>query len=86
MPIYEYLCHSCKKQFEKLQKISDIGPVFCVTCGASSTERLISSPQFRLSGQGWYETDFKKSSQKNLKTDDSSNKKSAPESKSPSDE
>ena len=27
---------------------------------------MVSAPNFRLKGQGWYETDFKKDNQKNL--------------------
>jgi predicted nucleic acid-binding Zn ribbon protein len=29
-------------------------------------KKLVSAPNFRLKGEGWYETDFKKDNQKNL--------------------
>jgi predicted nucleic acid-binding Zn ribbon protein len=31
----------------------------CPDCGKSQLRRLMSAPQFRLKGSGWYETDFK---------------------------
>jgi len=30
---------------------------------------LLSAPRFRLKGEGWYETDFKKDNQRNLHGD-----------------
>ena len=29
-------------------------------CGADAVKRQLTAPSFRLSGSGWYETDFKK--------------------------
>ena len=37
MPIYEYVCKSCRKKFEVLRKISDISPVTCPKCGSAET-------------------------------------------------
>lgn len=67
MPIYEYKCQACAYEFECLQKLSD-GPLTdCPQCQASSLVKKISAAGFRLSGSGWYETDFKKGDkQKNL--------------------
>ena len=66
MPIYEYRCKSCGHQLEKLQRMSD--PVLrdCPACNLSDLKRLVSAAGFRLKGSGWYETDFKKGSKKNL--------------------
>lgn len=62
MPIYAFACTSCGHAFDKLQKLSDPDPEVCPNCGASGTiQRQITAPSFRLSGSGWYETDFKKS-------------------------
>jgi predicted nucleic acid-binding Zn ribbon protein len=36
----------------------------CPECGKSKLQRLVSAPQFRLKGSGWYETDFKGDSEK----------------------
>ena len=60
MPIYEYRCGACGHHLEALQKMTD-GPLRkCPDCGRSQLRRLMSAPQFRLKGSGWYETDFKK--------------------------
>ncbi len=59
MPIYEYRCGACGHHLEALQKMSE-GPLRkCPECGKSQLKRLVSAPQFRLKGSGWYETDFK---------------------------
>lgn len=66
MPIYEYRCQSCGHELEKLQRLSDAALTDCPECGKSTLKRLISAAGFRLKGAGWYETDFKKSNQRNL--------------------
>ena len=46
---------------------------------------MVSAPSFRLKGGGWYETDFKTGTKKNIASDDtSSNKKSSTNSSSDS--
>jgi putative FmdB family regulatory protein len=59
MPIYEYQCSKCRHHLEALQKISDKPLRECPECGKHTLARLMSAPMFRLSGSGWYETDFK---------------------------
>lgn len=66
MPIYEYRCQSCGHELEKLQRLSDASLTDCPECGRSALKRLVSAAGFRLKGAGWYETDFKKSNQRNL--------------------
>lgn len=66
MPIYEYQCESCGFGLEKLQRISDEPLKDCPECGKPTLRRLVSAAGFRLKGAGWYETDFKKGSKKNL--------------------
>jgi putative FmdB family regulatory protein len=68
MPIYEYQCEKCHHHLEALQKISDKPLRECPECGKHSLKRLLSAPLFRLSGSGWYETDFKseKETKRNL--------------------
>jgi putative FmdB family regulatory protein len=66
VPIYEYRCESCEHKLEKLQKMSEGDLVDCPECNNPSLKRLVSAPSFRLSGSGWYETDFKKDNQRNL--------------------
>ena len=66
MPIYEYQCGHCGHTFEKLQKHSEAPIMECPHCGELKVSKLLSAPSFRLSGQGWYETDFKKDNKRNL--------------------
>jgi hypothetical protein len=50
--------------------MNDAPLVECPECGEPQLRRLISAPRFRLKGQGWYETDFKKDKQRNLLSSD----------------
>jgi putative FmdB family regulatory protein len=70
VPIYEYACRKCNHALDALQKLGDAPLVECPECGAQELRRLISAPRFRLKGQGWYETDFKKDKQRNLQSSD----------------
>jgi putative FmdB family regulatory protein len=64
MPIYAFECTACGHQFDRLQKMSDPDPAECPECGAQQVKRQLTAPSFRLSGSGWYETDFKKDGDK----------------------
>ena len=66
MPIYEYRCEHCGHELEALQKMSDDPLTDCPECGTASLKKQISAAGFRLKGGGWYETDFKKGSKKNI--------------------
>ncbi|OUS12743.1 transcriptional regulator [Gammaproteobacteria bacterium 53_120_T64] len=59
MPIYEYQCESCKETHEALQKLSDALLTECPNCGEQALKKQLTASAFRLSGSGWYETDFK---------------------------
>jgi putative FmdB family regulatory protein len=63
MPFYEYECQNCKFYSEVMQKISDEPLKKCPSCGKDTMIKLISAPNFRLKGGGWYETDFKSDSE-----------------------
>jgi putative FmdB family regulatory protein len=76
MPIYEYACKNCDHTLDALQKMSEDPLVFCPSCGEPGLKRLISAPRFRLKGEGWYETDFKKGNQRNLVSSDTEAPKS----------
>ena len=78
MPIYEYICQECDHAHEALQKMSDAPLSECPACGQDSLKKKISAAVFRLSGSGWYETDFKSVGQKNLVDSDTKKKESAP--------
>ena len=66
MPIYEYECRSCGHRMEAMHKISDSPLTDCPVCTKSELVKLISATGFRLSGGGWYETDFKTGTKKNV--------------------
>ena len=81
MPIYDYKCSNCDYKLEVIQKISDKPKVVCPKCNKKSLKKLISAPSFRLKGGGWYETDFKTGSKKNLVQSDKKDKKTTETSK-----
>lgn len=64
MPIYVFRCEDCGEQFDRLQKLSDPDPDACPNCGRHHVRRQVTAPAFRLSGSGWYETDFKSDREK----------------------
>ena len=66
MPIYGYACQHCGHTLDALQKMADEPLVDCPECEQPQLKRQLSAPRFRLKGQGWYETDFKKDNQRNL--------------------
>ena len=78
MPIYEYICESCNEMLDALQKISDAPLTDCPNCGTSSLKKKISAPGFRLSGSGWYETDFKSGNKRNVADKGDSSASAAP--------
>jgi len=53
MPVYEYRCTQCLKEFEYQQRMADPPRVECEACGGA-LERLISRTAFQLKGGGWY--------------------------------
>ena len=66
MPIYEYSCQECGHSLEAIQKLADAPLTDCPACGKPSLKKQVSAPSFRLSGGGWYETDFKTGDKKNI--------------------
>jgi putative FmdB family regulatory protein len=77
VPIYEYQCESCSHALEALQKLSDAPLTQCPACGQPTLKKHISAAGFRLSGGGWYETDFKSGKKKNLAGDSNSSSSSS---------
>jgi putative FmdB family regulatory protein len=74
MPIYAFQCAECGHSFDRLQKMSDPDPETCPSCGAHQVKRQLTAPSFRLSGSGWYETDFKKDGDKRRGQDRNQNR------------
>lgn len=66
MPIYEYQCGACDHRMEKIRKFSDEPLTECPSCHKPELKKLVSAAAFRLKGGGWYETDFKTGSKKNV--------------------
>jgi putative FmdB family regulatory protein len=54
MPVYEYKCNACGREFEVQQRMSDPELTDCEVCGKKALERLISRTAFSLKGGGWY--------------------------------
>jgi len=59
MPIYEYLCRSCGKKFEVLQRFSDAPVLIHEECGGE-VDKLISTSALQFKGSGWYVNDYAK--------------------------
>jgi putative FmdB family regulatory protein len=58
MPIYEYRCRKCGKQFEAFQGITDPELKSCKFC-KGRVDKIVSMTSFSLKGSGWYATDYK---------------------------
>jgi putative FmdB family regulatory protein len=74
MPIYAYRCQHCGHELEALQKMSDEPLVQCPECDRPALKKQLTAAAFRLSGSGWYETDFKKGNKRNLAGDEAAAK------------
>jgi putative FmdB family regulatory protein len=57
MPIYEYKCRKCGKDFELFQRITDPALKSCRFC-KGPVQKLMSLSSFHLKGSGWYATDY----------------------------
>jgi putative FmdB family regulatory protein len=57
MPIYEYKCRKCGKEYEMFQGITEPAATTCKYCKGAVT-KLISRSSFHLKGSGWYVTDY----------------------------
>ncbi|MDD5475414.1 MAG: zinc ribbon domain-containing protein [Syntrophales bacterium] len=85
MPIYEYKCEKCGKEFEVFQGISDPAVTSCRFC-KGSVRKQVSLSSFQLKGSGWYVTDYggKKPSEQHQdqSSSEADTKTSSPETKS----
>ena len=68
MAIYEYLCQECGYRDDLIRKMNDASLEICPECKNNSFYKQVSAPTFKLSGSGWYETDFKTVKKDNSET------------------
>jgi putative FmdB family regulatory protein len=58
VPIYDYVCASCRHRIEVIHGINDAGPRFCPSCGAERTmHKALTSPTVHFKGSGWAKKD-----------------------------
>ena len=57
MPIYEYLCASCAKKTEVIQRMNASPPKVCPHCGGK-LKKMASAPAIQFKGSGFYITDY----------------------------
>ena len=58
MPIYEYVCQSCGKEFEEMQRFSDAPLEQCLCEEKAPVQRKVSKSAFHLKGGGWYKDGY----------------------------
>src|SRR2546428_6070309 len=57
MPIYEYVCQSCRRKTEAIQRMGERPLKICPHCGGS-LKKAFSAPAIQFKGSGWYVTDY----------------------------
>ena len=57
MPIYEYKCRKCGRQYEAFQGINEPELKSCKFC-KGNVHKMVSLSSFSLKGSGWYTTDY----------------------------
>ena len=53
MPLYEFKCVHCEKEFEKIVPMGTV-QVNCPDCNAMANKKLSAPGGFQLKGDGWY--------------------------------
>jgi len=76
MPIYKFKCSKCRNVLELLQNFEDSNPVCNCSKNNNMMDKLISiTGRPKFSGSGFYETDYKKKSNKSLEVTNGSKDK-----------
>src|SRR6266545_2185267 len=57
MPIYEYVCQSCGKRTEVIQRYKEKPLRICPHCGGK-LKKAFSAPAVHFKGSGFYTTDY----------------------------
>mgnify|MGYP003679374657 FL=1 len=63
MPLYEYRCEDCGREFTRIARISERDEQECEPCGTRPT-RIVSGGGFILRGDGWARDGYAKSDRK----------------------
>jgi putative FmdB family regulatory protein len=56
VPIYDYICGSCRHRFEVLRGLNEAGPSQCPLCGGA-VSRAFAPPTIVFKGSGWAKVD-----------------------------
>ncbi|HTY40905.1 MAG TPA: FmdB family zinc ribbon protein [Thermoanaerobaculia bacterium] len=75
MPIYEYVCGSCKRKTEVIQRVNDAPLKVCPHCGGK-LKKAISAPAIQFKGSGFYITDYARGSSEGSRKKSESGEKS----------
>ena len=78
MPLYEYRCSTCGHECEQLESVNSPKRQICPKCQANELNRVVSRTHFKLTGSGWYETDFKDKPTKPAAKNESSKNDTSP--------
>src|SRR6266536_4306376 len=57
MPLYEYVCQSCGKKTEVIQRVGERPLKICPHCGGK-LKKAFSAPAIQFKGSGFYITDY----------------------------
>jgi putative FmdB family regulatory protein len=57
MPIYEYVCATCGRKTEAIQRVGEKPLRICPHCGGK-LKKAFSAPAVHFKGSGWYVTDY----------------------------
>jgi len=58
-PIYEFKCTECHETFEEIIFNNVKLEIKCPLCKSKTKKTISKNTNFKLKGQGWYETDYK---------------------------
>ncbi len=75
MPTYEYECRKCGHRFEKFQAITAAPVKTCPRCKGRVARLLSGGAGIIFKGSGFYQTDYKKSTNATHKPDKGGEKK-----------
>lgn len=59
MPLYPYVCNSCKHEWTELRSAKEPMPC-CEKCTSHDVTRTIGNTTFRTPGKGWASTGYSK--------------------------